>query len=109
VERLQLREERGQRVRLVERGGWWAVVEEREAEREVGRGRLRERLEEDIDDYIGVVQIGVELIAVRVSMRWVTGWGAAAYSLRIARLARQSYSYISCQRRTMFAGAGQRT
>jgi len=66
--------------------------EEREAEAKVGAvdGR-RERLDEDVDDDVGVRELGVELVAARVSRGhcWFT------HSFKMARLARRSYSPVA--------------
>ena len=59
------REEGGEGIRLVRVCAWWAVVEERDAEIEVGEGQGREGLDEDVDDDVRVVKIWVELVAKR--------------------------------------------
>ena len=63
MERGERGEERGERVGLVRVGGGrGAVVEEGDAEREVGEGRGGERFDEDVDDDVGVVEVWIELV-----------------------------------------------
>jgi hypothetical protein len=62
VQVVELREDRGHWVWLVEVACLRPVVQEREAEREVGGLRVHERLEQDVHDNVRVVQVGVELI-----------------------------------------------
>lgn len=75
-ERVQRREhgqELRERVGLVgvragagPRGRGRPLVEEGDAEREVGEGRGGERFDEDVDHDVGVVEVGVELVPVGV-------------------------------------------
>ena len=63
VQRGQLREERGERVGLVERSRGRPVVEEGDTQVEVREGGLHERFDEDINDHVRVVQVRVKLIS----------------------------------------------
>ena len=67
-ERVELREEREQlreRVGLFGGGGRrGALVEEGDAEVEVGEGGGGERFDEDVDHDVRVVEVGVELVPV---------------------------------------------
>ena len=67
-ERVELCEEREQlRERVGLFGGGWgrgALVEEGDAEVEVGEGGGGERFDEDVDHDVRVVEVGVELVPV---------------------------------------------
>jgi hypothetical protein len=78
----QLRQEWREWVWLVELRGRRPVVEQRQTQVEVGVRGLRERLGEDVDNNVGVVEVRVELVPVRMSVggegdggrRTVSGW-----------------------------------
>ena len=91
-------EERGEGVRLVGVGTRGPFVEEGDAEVEVWEGGGGEGFYEDVDDYVWVVEVWVKLVAAVFSNRsefvGLGGMKPNTYSLRMARLARQSYSSL---------------
>ena len=58
-------EKRRKWVGLVWVAAWRTFIEQGDAEIEVGEGERREGFDEDVDDYIGVVEVRIELIPKR--------------------------------------------
>lgn len=58
-------EERGQRVGLIEILVRWPFVQERETEVEIGERGGGERLDEDVDDDVWIIEVRVELVAAK--------------------------------------------
>lgn len=94
MQRLEDREKGGERVWLVRIGRDRAFVEEGDAEVEVGEGQGSEGLDENVDNHVWVVQVRVKLVAGGLLVYAAEAHGLIAYSLRMARLARQSYSSL---------------
>lgn len=65
MEGLQDGQERGERVGLVWVGGDGAFVEKGDAEVEVREGEGCQGFDEDVDDYVRVVEVRVKLVAAQ--------------------------------------------